>query len=157
MGAQCVNNGGDNMVVFVIGPACAGKSTFIKERFKDYKVVDLYDFQRKTFMTTEDIYKSYENCRDALIEALKENEDVVLEHTLLLAKRRGMYIDAVRSVTDAPIDVYCILPTSQALRERRIERGASPLISVTAAKSELTMFEVPKKEDGFRNIIIINN
>lgn len=145
------------MVIFVIGPAGAGKTTFINKMFPNYKKIDLYDYQIGKKVSQEDIMRSYEECRDALIEAVKNEENVVLEHTLLLSKRRPMYIDAVRSVSDCPIDVYCILPTPEVLRAHRIERGASSLASITYAKSELTMFEIPKKEDGFRNIIIVND
>ena len=45
---------GDYMAVtIVMGPTCSGKSHLIKERFADAKVIDLYDFQGKGFVTVE--------------------------------------------------------------------------------------------------------
>ena len=58
-------------IIFVIGPACSGKSTYINKYYPNYKKVDLYDYQSNS-KTIPEILKSYEECKKALIEALKE-------------------------------------------------------------------------------------
>ena len=140
------------MVVFVIGPACAGKSTFIQNNFPDYKVINLYDYQ-KHFMTVDEVWESYLKCRDDLKDAIKNNENVVLEHTLLKKERRVMYIEAVKEVTDSPIDIYVMLPDIETLLERRKERKI--ITSRKMTESELEMCDIPTHEDGFNKIEII--
>lgn len=142
------------MIKFVIGPACAGKSTFIKNNFPEYKIVDLYSFQRK-FLTINNIMESYYECKTALIEAIKENENVVLEHTLLKRKRRTMYIEAVKEITNEPIDIYVIKPTEEEMEIHYKMRKFNTTFATY--KEELEMLEIPTKEDGFRNIYIVGN
>lgn len=143
------------MIAFVIGPSCAGKSTFIKENFPEFKKIDLYDFQTDN-MSVEEVWQSYLECRDALKEAVSDNENVVLEHTLLKRHRRDMYIEAVKEVGDFPIDIYVILPDVNTLLERRRARGIK-LNSSRFLQEEIDMCDIPIKEDGFNKIVIINN
>ena len=98
-------------VTIVMGPTCSGKSHLIKERFANAKVIDLYDFQGKGFVTVESIWQSYVDCAEALKTAIKENKDVVLEHTLLKRIRREWYIEQIREVTMDDIKIICIVPT----------------------------------------------
>lgn len=142
-------------VIFVIGPAGAGKSTFIKEKFPNYKVIDLYDFQKNINPSINNIWTSYMDCRDALMKAVSENDNVILEHTLLKRERRKLYIDAVKSVKDVPIDVYAIIPTIDKLIERR--KNKFLFVSKENIKEELEMFDIPKEGDGFNKIEIIRN
>ena len=90
-------------VIFVMGPSCAGKSTFIANRYPNLRKIDLYDYQshlfERKFYTIDDILKSYEDCKRDVVEAVKNNEDIVLEHTMLKAIRRKEYIDAIREVS----------------------------------------------------------
>lgn len=143
-------------MIFVIGPPCAGKSEFIKNTFPDKKVLDLYEVQygengvsKDGFLSYEDCLKSYEILKDNLVRALKNKEDIILEHTLLLSKRRPMYIDAVRSVSDEPVDVYAIVPDENTYIKFQEKRDVYPDLEA------LKMFEIPKQEEGFRNIYIV--
>lgn len=140
------------MIAFVIGPACAGKSTFIKNNFPNCKVINLYDYQ-KNFMTVDEVWQSYLKCRDELKKAVQNNENVILEHTLLKKERRIMYIEAIREITNAPIDIYVMLPDIETLLERRKERKI--LTSRKMTESELEMCDIPVPEDGFNKIEII--
>lgn len=142
-------------VVIVMGPACSGKSTFIKEYFKDRTIIDLYDFQSAKNGSLSAVWLSYEDCRDALVEALKSGKSVVLEHTLLLRKRRPMYIEAIRSVTDEPIDVYCMVPSIDTLYERIKKRNVR--LTRKQAEEALNMLELPVLEEGFENIYLIGD
>lgn len=141
-------------ISIVMGIAGAGKSTYIKEHFEDIKVIDLFDFQEDiNLFSTDDIMKSYEACRDALIEEIKKGNDVVLEHTLLKAKRRKMYIDAIREVTDAPIECILIYPKKEELKRRKIKRNIFSCDEHIDA--EISTLEIPKVEEGFSNVDIV--
>lgn len=141
-------------ITIVMGIAAAGKSYFIKNNFSNDKIIDLWDFQKDLFYYSyENILKSYEQAKDAFIEAIKNNEDVVLEHTLLKAKRRKYYIDEIRRVTDAPINIYVMLPNIDKLKEYRKKRDLNT--SEADILEELHVLEIPKKEEGFENVYII--
>lgn len=143
-------------ITFVMGMACAGKSTYIKEHFPNTTVIDLYDFQKnKKFLGYDEIATSYEECKDAVLKAIKRGEDVVMEHTLLKAIRRKPYIDAIREITDAPIDIVLINPELHTLAARSQRRGS--FSSESYLKSNLEILEIPTKEEGFENITIVED
>jgi predicted kinase len=139
-------------VVFVIGPAGSGKSTFIKNNFPDAIVVDLWDYQEDCY-SMQDIIDSYNNAEEALKEAIKENlntdNTVVLEHTLLKQIRRPQYIDAVKSLTDTPIEVFAMNP-SQEEYKKRCNSSKKPFY-----KDYLEIYELPEVEEGFGSVTIV--
>ena len=143
-------------IIFVIGPSASGKSTFIKENFPEHTVVDLLEIQNRRFRETgsysvQTIRESYEITRDELVKAVKKGGDIVLEHTLLRAKFRSMYVDAVKEVTDTPIDVFVIKPSLQVYEERCRAR------IIPCEKELLDILEIPTKNEGFRNITVITD
>lgn len=140
------------MVVFVIGPSGAGKSVYIEKFLPDYKKIDLWDFQKDN-QIYDGVWRSYERCCDALVEAVRSGENVVLEHTLLKAIRRPMYIDAVRKFYNGPIDIVCIVPDKYKLAERRSKKFKEEIKPCDFY--ELEIFETPQKDDGFRNITLV--
>lgn len=141
-------------ITFVMGIPCSGKSTYIKNNFSDRKVIDLYDYQKdEKFATIETIKKSYEKCKNALIDAIKNNEDVVMEHTLLRAIRRKDYIDAVKSITECPIEIVVINPDIKILKQRAEKRDIYN--DDEYIKEMKNTLEIPTKEEGFSNIKII--
>jgi predicted kinase len=135
-----------------MGLSASGKSTYIEKHFPNTTVVDLYDFQQNAY-TLEAIKQSYEDCKNKLIEVLKEGKDVVLEHTMYRAIRRKIYIDAVRSVTDASIDMIYIQPTLEELEERWKKREI--YVDTDEIKSHLKIIETPTLEEGFHSITIV--
>lgn len=149
----------DNKVVFVMGIAGSGKSTYIKENFKDYKIIDLYDFQKdKLMFSVDDVWKTYVEAKDAILEAIKNNEDVVLEHTLLRAERRKFYIDAIREISNIPIEIILINPSIENL-----ERNYSIRYPEKKKKylkehilQNLEVLEIPSIEEGFDRVTIIS-
>lgn len=141
-------------VNIVMGPPCSGKSTFIKNTFPDFKVVDLFDFQKdKKFISVESVMESYIETKNALIEALKENKNVVLEHTLLRAIRREMYVNAIKEVTDEPINIYVLIPEKATFIEFSKQRKCP-----TDDRYFMDLFgtlEIPTQEEGFANVYVI--
>ena len=141
-------------IIIVMGPSCAGKSTFIKNHFKDYKVIDLFDFQTKTRPTFDSVWESYVNCANALKECIKQgNENIILEHTLLKRIRREWYISQIREVTNEDIEIYCLIPSAEQLVKQSQLRGNS--ISEDDAKALLDIVEIPIKEEGYSKVNII--
>lgn len=139
-------------IKIVMGPSCTGKSTFIKETFPNATVIDLFDFQ-KDFMSVDEVMQSYIACKDALVSAIKENKDVVLEHTLLKSKRRPMYINAIKEVTDEPINVYVLIPDKEDYLEFSEKRNCN--MSKETIDMMFDTLEIPTIEEGFNNIYII--
>ena len=94
-----------------------------------------------------------EKIKEDVIKALKDGEDVVMEHTLLRATRRKPYLDAFREATDEPIEIVLINPPKKVIaerkKERKIFRGESSI------DAELEILEVPTSEEGFDKITII--
>ena len=141
-------------VIIVMGPPASGKSTFVKENFKDKEVIDLFDFQEHILPTYESVWQSYVDCAEYLKEKIKEGKDIVLEHTLLKRKRREWYISQIREVTDDDIIICCILPTINEYYQRCKKRNQP--ITKSTAKSMLDELEVPTKDEGYKSVYIIN-
>lgn len=142
------------MIVFVMGPSCGGKSTFIKKNFPNFKKIDLYDFEIENGFSVEAIMQAYEECKNALIDAIKNGENVVMEHTLLKAIRREVYIKAVKEVTDEPIIGYFLCPSDKELNSNAKRR------MISFWKGELAnireVMELPTTEEGFSEVHIID-
>ena len=141
-------------IIIVMGLACAGKSTYIERNFKDFKVIDLYKYQEENY-SVDRIVRSNEKCKQDFLEAIKNGEDVVLEHTLLRAERRKEYIDAIREITDNNIECICICPSFNVLRQRRKMRNCYHG-GDRAIQDALDIFEIPKTSEGFSSVIIEN-
>lgn len=141
-------------VVFVIGVSCAGKSTYIKKYYSDYKKVDLYDYQRKA-MSVADVWQSYEDCKQELIESMKTCDKVVMEHTLLKKIRRIPYIEAVRQFEDVHLTCVLINPSVDRILENEELRGLHK--SREGILDNLEILEIPEDGDGFDKIIIVND
>ena len=139
------------MVNFVIGPPCAGKSTFIKSTFHGAKIVDLWDYQKDLkFVNVDELLKTYEFAKEALLEAIADEEEcVVFEHTLYKAARRAPYIEAVKNATSMPINCYVVYPDWEEYTKRCKKRKAM------SNSLDYAMLDMPKHSEGFENIFII--
>lgn len=144
-------------ISIVMGISGSGKSTYIKEYLSDRKVVDLYSFQEpyinKGYLGIEEIKQSYIDAKNTLIEYIKQGEDVVLEHTLLKAIRRVPYIEAIKEITDEPIEIILINPSLEILRERWKKREM--YWNDDEILSNLAVLEIPTLEEGFSKVTII--
>lgn len=129
----------------------SGKSEYIKRNYSDAKIIDLYDFQKDNCCTINEIFKSYEDCLDALKNACMQDKDIVLEHTMLKAIRRKPYIDAVKEA-GLQLDIILILPDLKIIEERKKKRGI--FVSTEMIEEELDLLEKPTAEEGFDYIEI---
>lgn len=148
------------MIYFIIGPACAGKSTFIKQNFDMINTItiDVYDFQKEyPFLTTTTVWESYVKCKDALITAItnpnRNGKDIVLEHTLLKRIRREYYIAAIREITQEDITVYCIKPDKKTMIEHHKKRKNFAVTN--DIDIAFKVLELPQKDEGFCEVHIL--
>jgi predicted kinase len=139
-------------ISIVIGLPGSGKSTYIKNNFKDRVVVDLWDFQENiTFNSTlEEGEATDKACREEFLKAIKEGHDVVLEHTLIKAFRRKLYIDAVKEITNEPIECIFINPPREVIVERQKERQI--FYGDWYLNAYYGELEIPTIEEGFSNV-----
>lgn len=137
-------------IIFVIGPACSGKTHYIKTHFPDYKVVNLFDYQQSRPF---DIMQSYEDCLNGLKDAVRNNDKVILEHTLLKKIRRKPYIEAVSEY--GPVDVIALNPSLELLMAHEYQRFGE--MHKAMHEDSLSIYELPEDGDGFKNIIILGD
>ena len=93
-------------LIFVIGANATGKTHFIRQRFsgKGMTCFNIYDYQQRVyreegvgeFVPMGAQFRYLMRANQMLLadvkEALTRDEDVVVEHTLYMAKRRIAYI-----------------------------------------------------------------
>ena len=144
-------NNNENKVVFVIGPPCSGKSTFIKSNFPDRKHINIFDYQGK-MVTVQTLMEAYDKCKEDIVKSIKAGEKVVIEHTLLKAVRRKPYIDAIKEVSKQEIDVYFLIPTKEKHLENFKKRGISLLEN--EIDDYCQFIELPTVDEGFANVVI---
>lgn len=141
-------------VIFVIGAPCSGKTHFIREHYPEAKVIDLWDYQKEEpFLTLPVVIESYRKAKEAVTEAIQSAEEdiVVLEHTMLRAKRRAEYIEAVKKYDGVTLLCYAIMPDDKTHR-RYCESRECRYGHIKAARD---IFEIPKVEEGFDEVYII--
>ena len=141
-------------IIFVMGPSCAGKSTFIKKNFPDMKVLDLFEYEERIGFSIPAIKEAYKQIEKDLVNCVKNNEDIIMEHTLLKAIRREVYIKAIKEVSDSPIIGYFLLPSDDEIKanakKRRVKMSDSEL------KNVREILDIPSIEEGFSEIHIVD-
>lgn len=141
-------------IIFVMGPSCAGKSTFIKKNFPDMKVLDLFEYEERIGFSIPAIKEAYKQIEKDLVDCVKNNEDIIMEHTLLKAIRREVYIKAIKEVSDSPIIGYFLLPSDDEIKanakKRRVKMSDSEL------KNVREILDIPSVKEGFSEIHIVD-
>lgn len=142
-------------VLFVMGIANAGKSTYIKNHLSDFPKVDLYKYQ-ENIKTIDDIWKSYEDVKDEVIKQLKTNDTVVCEHTLLKAERRAYYIEAFKEAyPDIELEIILCHPNLEAYKRNARRRHAVELNDEyleNRYEENVSVLEKPTKAEGFTKV-----
>ena len=141
-------------IIFVMVLSCAGKSTFIKKNFSDMKVLDLFEYEERIGFSIPAIKEAYKQIEKDLVDCVKNNEDIIMEHTLLKAIRREVYIKAIKEVSDSPIIGYFLLPSDDEIKanakKRRVKMSDSEL------KNVREILDIPSVEEGFSEIHIVD-
>ena len=150
-------------VTFVIGAAGSGKTTFINNYFADADNrntvnLDVYDYQQAAYKEAgfdkyipfdeqfKCLYKANEKILEDIIKALQEHKNVVAEHTLFKAKRRIVYIEAIRKTFEnVSIEVYVMHPIDEEIEFPNPGEGFDKIYEVTDGKIRPRM-DAPKPE-----------
>lgn len=143
-------------IKIVMGVSCGGKSYFIKNNFPDAFVLDVLDYQQKRkremLFYYDALLAANEDIKNDLVQAILEDKDVVMEHTLLRAIRREPYIKAIREVTDRDIDIYVVCPSFEQYEKNLKERKVKPCAVIEMLK----VFEMPTKDEGYTHVYIVD-
>jgi hypothetical protein len=141
-------------ILFVTGPSFSGKSIYIRKEYKDARVVNINVFKKsadaaETNEELEEIAKNaYFYCREALMNTIRkasENDTVVLEAQLLSKKARTFFLNAVREVTDTPVECVLLCPDEKKIRD--LLKDHPTLISLH--EYEKDKLEIPSTAEGF--------
>ena len=137
-------------VIFVMGAPGSGKSTFIKKNlsFKNFQVLDLFDFQNEFMNTAKKVAMSYIALKKKLLELINNDESVIVEHTLLKAKRRAYYLKALKRYR-VPITGYFLDPSIEEFKKRKTGRDIDYFIACKKGQ------EIPQLQEGFDKLVII--
>lgn len=151
-------------VSFVIGAMASGKTHFIKHFFadKDVDVLNIFDYQQKAYKESgfgemmpigvqfRCLMKANDMLLNDIIEKLKCGRDVVVEQTFFKAKRRIVYVDAIRESVDAEMEIYVMCPSDERwqknIRIRNLEEGCGSF------KMNTSEIEFPNPIEGFDSI-----
>ena len=151
-------------VSFVIGAMASGKTHFIKQFFadKDVDVLNIFDYQQNAYKESgfgemmpivvqfRCLMKANDMLLNDIIEKLKCGRDVVVEQTFFKAKRRIVYVDAIRESVDAEMEIYVMCPSDERwqknIRIRNLEEGCGSF------KMNISEIEFPNPIEGFDSI-----
>lgn len=156
-------------IIFVIGPPNSGKTHFITNNLSDFYHIDLFDFQKGKIMAQDSILKSYNDCEKELRAACHKYDKICLEHTLSKSFRRKMWINFVTEELGRNQDVICYysfpnlndyIQFDKLDLERCSKKNKNIVLkpmSIETLKRNLTLFEIPNVEEGFSEVICIQD
>lgn len=141
-------------LIVVAGLPCAGKSYYINKCFSSFPVIDLYSFQKGKILTVERVLRSYDECRQAVIDTLQQNDIVILEHPLVKKARRMEFLQGIKDAVPVKIYMHWIKPNFVSYCQRVEERGLFE--SVEACKENYHFQDVPTKNEGYESLEIVD-
>ncbi len=149
-------------IVFVMGPVFSGKSIYIKKQFPNARVVKMkvYDEFISSASDNDMMYELTENahyyCREALVNTVRaagEDETVVLEHPMLKRDARDFFLNAVREVTDRPVECVVLKTDPEEVKEIADHQPAF----IRLHDSEIGVMDIPGEDEGFCSVTIVTN
>ena len=153
----------------VIGVSGSGRTHFIEHNFSSWKHFSVGDYQRKLpeeagnpefmdfFAQKLLIIKANEQIQADVIDALKQGDDVVLEHTWYKAKRRIAYMEEFRKLTDDPINIYVVMPSEEQFRNNLICSSKHDETDFNRLWKEMAAIEMPNIAEGYNKIFIVRD
>ena len=150
----------------IMGTAYSGKSYFTQTHFPEELKLDIYEYQKQ--VKNEGIlpdgfailYEANERIKKDFVSAVAEHKDVVMEHTLFKCKRRIVYVDAIREVSDEPIELYLMYPSEERLRANILKRDGDRDDNDDVLKQLKNLqkeIEMPNQAEGFSKIFIVKD
>ncbi|MCI8397842.1 MAG: ATP-binding protein [Oscillibacter sp.] len=161
------------MVIFVIGANYTGKSYFISRTFSggQYALLNVYDYQKRLaeerrrrqgrYASFPELYQETHQAnrllKEDIVALVRQGRDVVAEQTFFRALRRIPYLDAIRAVSDTPVEVYVMQPTEEELlrncRQRNPDSAEGACRSILREIRDI--FEFPNPAEGFSRIFTV--
>lgn len=156
-------------VTFVIGATASGKTYYINHNFadKNVEILNIYDYQQRAYKESgygqmmpmavhfRCLMKANDDLLSDIIENLKQGNDVVAEQTLFKAKRRIVYIDAIREAVDAEIEIYVMCPGEERWQENiRLRKLEDDRGSFEMNSAEI---EFPNPAEGIDSIYEVSD
>lgn len=150
-----------------MGVSGSGRTHFIEHNFDSWKHFSVGDYQRRLREETGDsekmnffaykqlLIKANEKIQEDVIEALKQGENVALEHTYYKAKRRIVYMEEFRKVTDAPINIYVVMPSEEQFRNNLRSSPKHDEKDFDRLWQEMNEIEMPNIAEGYDKIYIV--
>ena len=148
-------------LIFVIGANAMGKTHFIRLRFggKGMTCFNIYAYQKRVYQKEgvgefvpmgaqfRYLMRANQMLLEDIKEALTRDEDVVVEHTVYMAKRRIAYIDVLRkAIRDLTVDVYVMRPSIAQWQMNAGSRGEGDRFQ--SYKKEAEIIEFPNVSEG---------
>ncbi|HQO41651.1 MAG TPA: AAA family ATPase [Bacillota bacterium] len=151
----------------VMGTALSGKTHFIKENFPDSLILSVGEYQRKLMAERKKglmplgeyrniIQLANDQIKKDMLELLAQGKDVILEHTLYKAARRKEYVEAFRTVTSEPIDIYVMQPSDERLLQNIQKNDEERERGIEWIKSQMREIEIPSINEGFAHVYVAN-
>ncbi len=154
-------------VKIVMGTALSGKTYFIKGNFPESEIMSVGEYQKRIMSEMdgpeylpmnkhiEILQKANDQIKSDMLERLSQDKDVIMEHTLFKAMRRKEYLEAFRTVTNKPIDIYVMQPSDEQLRINI--QSNEEIRDIDWIKSEMRQIEMPNIAEGFAHVYIVND
>ncbi|MBR4164308.1 MAG: hypothetical protein IKR11_12360 [Solobacterium sp.] len=146
-------------IIFVIGPAFSGKSIYIQREFPDATWIKISTFEKHVFEAQSNLEVNQiadnaqlycsQDLKNRILHA-KEDEIIILEHQMLKKKQRAFYLNAVKEVTDTPVECIVMSPTDEMVK-KQVQNIEQLFIFYEYDKGK---FEMPELDEGFQSIKI---
>lgn len=159
------------MVKLIIGVPASGKTHWINNccEFTDMEKLDIYTYQQlvqKEF-TDEEYTSSYDTYRilfeaneriiKDIVDFVQTGKDVVVEHTLYKMKRRLQIIDAIRKVSDTPLEIYLMQPSDDQLQKNCELKDREDEYLFFRVKGQMKDVEIPSVGEGFAKTFYVRD
>lgn len=148
--------------IMMVGLSGAGKSTFAKDYCikNDFSYVASDEVRRRMFEENEDAHTQskntlvFDSCHKAIIELLKNGNNVVFDATNLISKRR---VQALEKIKKAVPNVHCtaivlIAPTNLCFKQNE-DREYS--VKKSVIEKQISTFQLPFVGEGWDEITLI--
>lgn len=149
-------------IVYLVGLPCSGKSTYIKENYKDYAIISndaiIEEYAKNNGIKYNEAWKSVKNdyvlteCQKRFQAAVKMGRPILIDNTNMTVKSRSKY-EAKGYQKNAIVFLI-----DDAERQRRAQKRANEtgkLVPESAIDKMKSIFKMPTFSEGFSNITVV--
>lgn len=152
--------------IMMIGLPASGKSTYIEENYKDFTIISRDDLLME--MTKADSYDEAwqlglkiskdidKKLSEKLEDALEQEQNIVVDMTNLTEKARSKRLSVVpKGYKKVAVVVQTKIDNIMHRNKERSKNGKT--IPQSALSSMIDRFQMPKKSEGFDEVIRVLN